>query len=80
MKSNALQFEIFDPICMQLIIYEKIFERLVKKELDESTTGADASVEMPKLHNIKLLIAFLHMINNLILLHAKTQRVGNDRP
>ena len=38
---------------MQLI-YEKIFERLVKKELDESTAGADASVEMPKLHNIKL--------------------------
>ena len=46
---------------------------------NESTTGADASVEMPKLHNIKLLIAFI-MINNLILLHAKTRRVGNDRP
>ncbi len=25
---------------------------------NESTAGADASVEMPKLHNIKLLIAF----------------------
>ncbi len=25
--------------------------------LNESTTGADASVEVPKLHNIKLLIA-----------------------
>ena len=25
--------------------------------MNESTTGADASVEMPKLHNIKLLIA-----------------------
>ncbi len=44
---------------------------------NESTTGADASVEMPKLHNIKLL---MHMMNNLILLHAKTQRLGNDRP
>ena len=41
---------------------------------NESTTGADASVEMPKLHNIKLLIAFMHMINNLILLHAKKLR------
>ncbi len=51
-----------------------------KNILNESTTGADASVEMPKLRNIKLLIAFMHMINNLILLHAKTQRVGNDRP
>ncbi len=28
---------------------------------NESTAGADASVEMPKLHNIKLLIAFIHM-------------------
>ena len=53
--------------------------RYTNKE-NESTAGADASVEMPKLHNIKLLIAFIHMINNLILLHAKTQRVGNDRP
>ncbi len=36
---------------------------------NESTAGADASVKMPKLHNIKLLI---------ILLHAKTHRVGNE--
>ncbi len=27
---------------------------------NESTAGADASVEMPKLHNIKLLIPFIH--------------------
>ncbi len=26
-------------------------------DINESTAGADASVEMPKLHNIKLLIA-----------------------
>ena len=39
--------------------------------VNESTAGADASVKMPKLHNIKLLI---------ILLHAKIHRVGNDRP
>ena len=45
-------------------------------ERNESTSGADVSVEMPKLHNIKLLIAFIDMMN---LLHA-TQRVGNDRP
>ncbi len=45
-------------------------------ERNKSTSGADASVEMPKLHNIKLLIAFIDMMN---LLHA-TQRVGNDRP
>ncbi len=32
-----------------------------KMLLNESTAGADASVEMPKLHNIKLLIAFIHM-------------------
>ncbi len=31
--------------------------------VNESTAGADASVEMPKLHNIKLLIAFIHMMN-----------------
>ncbi len=30
---------------------------------NESTAGADASVEMPKLRNIKLLIAFIHMMN-----------------
>ena len=29
-----------------------------------STAGADASVEMPKLHNIKLLIADEHFCNN----------------
>ncbi len=28
-----------------------------KKSVVKSTTGADASVEVPKLHNIKLLIA-----------------------
>ncbi len=28
-------------------------------KLNESTAGADASVEVPKLHNIKLLIASL---------------------
>ncbi len=39
---------------------------------NESTTGADASVEMPKLHNIKLLIAVQSCM--------QTQRVGNDRP
>ena len=33
---------------------------------NESTAGADASVEMPKLHNIKLLlIAFMHMIKTI---------------
>ncbi len=37
---------------------------------NESTAGADASVEMPKLHNIKLLIAFIHMTWWTILLHA----------
>ena len=29
---------------------------------NESTAGADASVEVPKLHNIKLLIAFIHTL------------------
>ncbi len=29
---------------------------------NESTAGADASVEMSKLHNIKLLIAFIHTL------------------
>ncbi len=45
---------------------------------NESTAGADASVEMPKLHNIKLLIDFILMNNNYFA--AQTQRVGNDRP
>ncbi len=46
---------------------------------------ADASVEVPKLHNIKLLIVsfytllkFFIMINR-IQNHRETQRVGNDR-
>ncbi len=55
---------------------------------NESTAGADASVEVPKLHNIKLLIAsfFIHtliiiiMITSLILLHAINRIVGNDQP
>ncbi len=29
---------------------------------NESTAGADASVEVPKLHNIKLLIVFIHTL------------------
>ena len=47
--------------------------------------GADASVEVPKLHNIKLLIAsyYTHIGYNyhgtsLILLHAINRIVGND--
>ncbi len=32
----------------------------MKTGYNESTAGADASVDMPKLHNIKLLIAFIH--------------------
>ena len=44
---------------------------------NESTAGADASMEVPKLHNIML--AFIHtlfiiiMINILILLHAESK-------
>ncbi len=34
-----LKIEIFDPICMQLI-YENIFERLVKEELDKDCTSS----------------------------------------
>ncbi len=38
----------------------------IGKLINESTAGADASVEMPKLHNIKLLlIAFMHMIKTI---------------
>ena len=40
---------------------------------NESTAGADASVEMPKLHNIKSFYAHDKQFN-----FAKTQRVGND--
>ena len=41
---------------------------------NESTAGADASVEVPKLHNIKLLIAFIHMMNIFaILLHVNSK-------
>ncbi len=32
---------------------------LIINYINESIAGADASVEMPKLHNIKLLIAFI---------------------
>ncbi len=38
----------------------KKYEITTADGYNESTTGADASVEMPKLHNIKLLIAFVH--------------------
>ncbi len=37
------------------IIYNIIFLSFNNHFNNESTTGADASVEMPKLHNIKLL-------------------------
>ena len=60
---------------MHVVVF--LYKDQRKNYANESTTGVDASVEMPKLHNIKLLIAFIHMI---ILLHAKTQRVGNNRP
>ena len=56
---------------------------------NESTVGADASVEMPKLHNIKLLIAsfYTHIDYNYhvnifkcrIQNRRETQGVGNDR-
>ena len=45
---------------------------------NECTAGADASVEMPKLHNIKLLIAFI-LMNIFSIISMQTQRVGNDR-
>ncbi len=35
---------------------------LIINYINESIAGADASVEMPKLHNIKLLIAFIHSL------------------
>ena len=38
--------------------------KLLNRCNNESTAGADASVEMPKLHNIKLLIADEHFCNN----------------
>ena len=41
-------------------------------QINESTAGADASVEMPKLHNIKLLIA-LNIFAKIILLHANSK-------
>ena len=61
-----------------------------QKMINESTADADASVEVPKLHNIKLLIAsfYTHIDYNYhddnfaactIQNHRETQRVGNDR-
>ncbi len=48
---------------------------------NESTAGADASVEVPKLHNIKLLIAsFYTHIDYDCMQSQETQIVGNDRP
>ncbi len=48
---------------------------------NESTAGTDASVEMPKLHNIKLIaLNFIHMMNILLFAYCmQTQRVGNDQ-
>ncbi len=40
-----LKIEIFDPICMQLI-YENIFERLVKEELDKDCTSKTTVEEL----------------------------------
>ncbi len=40
-----------------------LFTQNKSKKYYESTAGADASVEMPKLHNIKLLIAELYTHN-----------------
>ncbi len=47
--------------------------------VNESTTGADGSVEMPKLHNIKLRTNNLHMMKHFFAC-MQTQRVGNDQP
>ena len=55
-----------------------------------STVSADALVEVPKLYNIKLLIAFIHTLIIIIIMNIfnftackiqnrETQRVGNDR-
>ena len=49
----------------------------ISQYYNESTAGADASMEMQKLHNIKLLIAFIHMINIFDFAACKL-RVGND--
>ncbi len=39
-----------------------VCKSIVCVNITESTAGADASVEVPKLHNIKLLIAFIHTL------------------
>ncbi len=44
------------PMYIQVTQYKHILTWYKKKHNNESTAGADASVEMPKLHNIKLLI------------------------
>ena len=49
---------------------------------NESTAGADASVEVPKLHNIKLLIAsfYTHIDYNYCDEFCCMRIVGNDQP
>ena len=47
--------------------------------INESTAGADASVEVPKLHNIKLLIASFYY-THIDYDEFCNRIVGNDRP
>ncbi len=45
-------------VTITTIIINRVYSQYHNKALfNESTTGADASVEVPKLYNIKLLIA-----------------------
>ena len=46
---------------------------------NESTAGADASVEVPKLHNIKLLIASFYIIHTLIIIIMMNFAACNHR-
>ena len=43
--------------------------------MNESTADADASVEMLKLHNIKLLIAFIHTMNIFALINFAASKL-----
>ncbi len=53
------------------VCHENGLKQHQKNVLNESTTGADASVEMPKLHNIKLL--YTHINYDEHVLHANSK-------
>ncbi len=54
-------------------------KRISSNGLNESTTGADASVEALKLYHIKLTLAYSSLLALLAIVACQSTKKGNDR-